>query len=363
MTSARKLSLLILVVGLGMAWARGAEQPRVVNAQMTTRSAASGLESEFRALVQSQAAPAWVGYAVPAVPGDHSMCCCDTGRYGRMSGQCSLEGDHGTNFNSNDSKQANLEGPEYFWILFRVADKRVGKIRMFSADCELNAGGLPLMWLADVKPAESVALLSTYVRSASEDDERDGKEMSSGALAAIALTADPAADRALDNFIAPTQPEHLRQNVSFWMGSARGRHGFESLQRLLKSDPDDRFREHAIFGLSVSREPEAIPALIEIAKHDHASNVRGQALFWLAQKAGKRATEAISDAINNDPETEVKKRAVFALSQLPHDQGVPLLIQVARTNRNHEVRKQAMFWLGQSNDPRAVSFFEEVLLR
>jgi hypothetical protein len=54
---------------------------------------------------------------------------------------------------------------------------------------------------------------------------------------------------------------------------------------------------------------------------------------------------------------------VFALSQLPRDEGVPKLIDVARTNRNPQVRKQAMFWLGQSNDPRALSFFAEVLAR
>ncbi len=57
----------------------------------------------------------------------------------------------------------------------------------------------------------------------------------------------------------------------------------------------------------------------------------------------------------------MKKRAVFALSQLPKEEGVPLLIQVARTNRNPVARKQAIFWLGQSKDPRALSFFEEVL--
>ena len=43
--------------------------------------------------------------------------------------------------------------------------------------------------------------------------------------------------------------------------------------------------------------------------------------------------------------------------------GVPLLMQLARTHRSVEVREQAMFWLGQSRDPRAVNFFEEVLLR
>ena len=53
----------------------------------------------------------------------------------------------------------------------------------------------------------------------------------------------------------------------------------------------------------------------------------------------------------------------FALSQLPRDEGVPKLMEVARTNRNPEVRKQAMFWLGQTKDPRAVKFFEDILLK
>jgi hypothetical protein len=48
---------------------------------------------------------------------------------------------------------------------------------------------------------------------------------------------------------------------------------------------------------------------------------------------------------------------------MPKDEGVPKLIEVAKTNRNREVRKQAMFWLGQSNDPRALEFFEQVLAR
>jgi len=362
MTSGKSLNSLLIVFLLGGVTLRAAEQPRVTNAKMSTRSAAAGLESEFRSLIQAQAGPAWIGYAVPVVPNHGDMCCCEIGRNGVAHGGCSLEGDREFIKNSNDSKQANLESPEHLLVLLRVADKQVSKIRTFSEDCELNAGGLPFVWLADVKPAESVALLSIYVRD-TEGEDHEKRNVSSGALAAIALTADPSADRALDGFIASGQPEHLRQNVSFWLGEARGRHGFETLKQLLKSDPDDHFREHAIFGLNVSREPEAISVLIDLAKRDRASGVRGQALFWLAQKAGERATQAIKDAIDNDPETEVKKRAVFALSQLPRDQGVPLLIQVARANKNREVRKQAMFWLGQSNDPRAVSFFEDVLLR
>ena len=102
-------------------------------------------------------------------------------------------------------------------------------------------------------------------------------------------------------------------------------------------------------------------ALIALARDDASSKVRGSALFWLAQRAGEKAVGAIGAAVDNDPDTEVKKKAVFALSQLPRDEGVPLLIQQAQTNRNAAVRKQAMFWLGQSSDPRALTFFEELL--
>jgi len=351
------------VFGFGMAVATvcAAQQPHVVNAKVESRSDASGLDREFRTLVQSQVQPAWIGYAVPVIPGDHTMCCCD-GRYEMLRGGCALEGEHSMTMRSDDSKRANLEAPESMFVLFRAAERRVTKIRTYSEDCELDAGGLTLYWLTGVKPAESVALLATFVRPADED-ESGGQRLTSGALTAIALTNDGAADRALDQFAASGQPEHLREQAAFWLGSARGRHGYETLARMIREDPDERFRKHATFALSVSRESDAIAALISTAKNDRAAEVRGQALFWLAQKAGQKAATAITDAIENDPETEVKKRAVFALSQLPRDEGVPLLIHVARTNRNHEVRKQAMFWLGQSNDPRALAFIEEVLLR
>jgi hypothetical protein len=40
---------------------------------------------------------------------------------------------------------------------------------------------------------------------------------------------------------------------------------------------------------------------------------------------------------------------------------VPVLIRIARTNPHPELRRKALFWLGQSEDPRALSLFEELL--
>ena len=53
---------------------------------------------------------------------------------------------------------------------------------------------------------------------------------------------------------------------------------------------------------------------------------------------------------------------MFALSQRPPEEGVPALIRIARTNQHPELRKTALFWLGQSEDPRAISLFEELLM-
>lgn len=341
-----------------------ADQPRVVNAKFETRALQGPLESEFRALVSRTQGPAWVGYSVPEAAGDRTICCGDfmNDDSSFRCGRCRLEGrnDEGVSMNSNDRQRVELEGSSRVSILFRVQDSAVGRIRVVSENCELDAGGLPFIWLTGVLPAESVALLAGYVTGTTTEG-REAERRMHGAMSAIALHADPSADRALEGFTAPSRPEQLRKQAAFWLGEARGKAGLAALKTMAHSDPSDNVRAHVPFALSVSREAGALEEMIRMAREDSSAHVRGQALFWLAQKAGKKAASTITDAIENDPNTEVKKKAVFALSQLPKDDGVPKLIEVARNNRNPAVRKQAMFWLGQSNDPRALAFFEEVL--
>ena len=91
------------------------------------------------------------------------------------------------------------------------------------------------------------------------------------------------------------------------------------------------------------------------------AELRQRALFWIARRAESQAAGIITQAIDSDPDAEVKRQAVSALSQLPRDEGIPLLIKLARSHTDPVVRKQAMQLLGQSRDPRAISFFEEVL--
>ena len=295
---------LALVLGAALLVAAPAfGQGRIANAKTEARSAAQGLDREVRA-VAARGDAAWVGYRVSMVPGPRRICCDDTiSNAPPSAGMCRLEGGGGSSMDTGDIRdrygtRITLEHPTEFIVFARLEQGVVDRVRTFTPDCDVDATGIPLVWLNDVKPDESVAWLASLV------------------------AADPGG-----------------------------------------GDRHDRVGRSAMAALALHNVASAVTRLIAAARDDRRPQVRGQALFWLAQRAGQQAVAVITGAIDTDPDTEVKKKAVFALSQLPKDEGVPRLMEVARNNRNPAVRKQAMFWLGESRDPRAVTFFEEILNR
>ena len=415
-----------------------AQQPRIANGRVAVQPAGSPFAESFHTLVTSRAEVSWIGYSAPVVDGEGLMCCDGSGATvisngialsnGSSRGACGLVPAARAGAPGSREPQApadggpiELEGPERMVVLYRVVERRIERVRVFSEGCALDAGGRPVQWLENVRAADSIALLESLIVPAAPGTEGRGRIMD-GAIAAIALHADPAADTSLERLIAPGRPEAVRKKVTFWLGNARGRRGFDILRRVMRDDPSVDVRKSAVFGLSQSTVPEmfdvlagiarsdneprlrsealfqngdsraatiimevlekdavpevrkkavfalsqlkddgGVPALIHVARTSTDAGARGEAVFWLAQKAGRKAADAITERIEQDPDTDVKKKAVFALSQLPKDEGVPLLISVARTNSNPAVRKQAMFWLGQSQDPRAVDFFAQIL--
>jgi HEAT repeat protein len=434
-------SLIAASLGLAAALAvvAAAQQPRIANAQLRSQPAGTPVGQSFRALVASQADTAWIGYTVPVVDSERIMCCFDSGTTwvngavvsadGKgCCGVCRLEPTADGSSMGTRSPAAGgavrLAGSDRMVVLFRVVNRAVDRIRVFSEDCALDAGGRPVVWLDGVQSADSVALLETFATGA---DPSRRERVADGAVSAIALHGDPAADAALERLVAVSQPESTRRKVTFWLGNARGARGLTVVERVLRDDPSPEVQKSAVFAVSQSPETRAfdvlsglarrhesprirseavfwigqkkdpraagvivqaleqdasaevrkkavfalgqlpdnagVPTLIQVARTHSDASTRSEAIFWLGQKAGVKAAAAITERIEQDPDTEVKKRAVFALSQLPKDEGVPLLIQVARTNANPAVRKQAMFWLGQSKDPRALEFFAEVLAK
>jgi hypothetical protein len=357
----KRLCVVVTLFVCLMAW--GQDGPRISNGKVETSSPSAGLEKTVRGLV-SKGGAMWIAYAVPTQTRSRHICCFESydrlKQQGECIGGCRLEGSRGTSFIDSRGGSCGKDEPtSEVFIFLRAEGGKIVKVRPFSVDCALDAGKMTVHWLDDVKEAESVALLASIAKGG----ELASLRSDNGPLDAIALHKDASADAALEGFMSPQTPEKLREHAAFWMGQERGHHGFEVLRRFIRSDNDEDFRKHLTFAISQSDDKEALPELIRSAHEDRSGEVRGQALFWLAQKAGKKVADEISSAIDNDPDTEVKKKAVFALSQMESNDGVPRLIEVAKSNRNRQVRKEAIFWLGQSEDPRALAYIEQVLLK
>lgn len=147
------------------------------------------------------------------------------------------------------------------------------------------------------------------------------------------------------------------------LGRLAAREAAQGLLRLARTD-GSRGGE-LLFPATIADSVEIWRDLLSLA-HDHAAprETRKQAVFWVSQAAGDRVAEGLNGLVADDDEDhEIREQAVFALSQLPKDQGVPILIRTATSNRDPGIRKKAMFWLGQSEDPRALALFEDILTR
>src|SRR6266852_7038276 len=145
---------------------RTTEIPRLENAKVETRQVTGSLEATVRDLAGKAEKPEWIGYGVDQIAGERSVCCRNY-HDGEGCGTCNLEKDHdGTTSTTQKTGSVKLEGARQLAVLFRLEAKQVMRVRVASEDCALDAGGLPFVWLTGVKPAESVALLETYVRGA-----------------------------------------------------------------------------------------------------------------------------------------------------------------------------------------------------
>src|SRR5215813_14801260 len=316
-----------------------AEKPHIANAKVHELSAANGLKAAVESVVQKENGPLWIGYRIPALAKDRTLCCFGSwDDYRNMAGRCcgcNVEAEHGVSMNDSGSNCSSPEPLPYAFVFLRADNsggKRIGKVRAYSSDCQLDFAGLPLFWLEDVKPEQSVELLTGLALSADAEGDYGKKGPGRQAVMTIALHDTPAADQALEKLIQPAQPIGIRENVVFWLAVERGKKGLELLRKYVKNDPDVRFRKKGVFAFSQSKEPEALAELIGMARNDESPKVRGEAIFWLAQIGGRKEAAEITAAIENDPETEVKKKAVFALSQMHGGDGVPLLINLARNH-------------------------------
>jgi HEAT repeat protein len=257
-----KLRVTLIVFSLFACEAAALAQSQIVNAQLTTRQATRGLDAEIQA-VASQGPAAWVAYHVTTLRGPQHMC------------------------HSNYSTKVLLEPATELTVLVRVENRRVERLQTATPECEVDAGGLPVVWLEGITPAQSAAWLTTQIKSADANDPRP--KAVNAALAA--LIWHPGAEP-LNAIIALAKEDRrpaVRSQALFWLSQRAGQEAVGTIRNAVDNDPETDVKRKAVFALSQLPGGEGVPMLIEIARNNRNREVRRQAMFWLGQSKDPRA--------------------------------------------------------------------------
>jgi len=298
----RAAVLAIACATLGFTFDAAAQQPRVINGRLDAQAAGSNLDATFRRLVSSiQSEPAWIGYNVPIATGKGQHVCCDGNTWisdgvvitnGRLN-TCGLEPGDRTVRTSQGQPLPNqgpirLEGPETMNVLFRVDGKEVQRIRFFSPDCELDAGGRTIHWMDTVDAGQSVNLLKTFVAT---------DKLRSTALAAIAMHKDDLSVPTLIDLARHDPLTKVRGDALFWLGQKAGEKAGGEITAAIDNDPETDVKKRAVFALSQLPKDEGVPLLIKVARTNQNPAVRKQAMFWLGQSRDQRALDFFAEIL------------------------------------------------------------------
>jgi hypothetical protein len=285
------------------------QQPRIINGRLSTQAAGSGLQQTFRTLVAAQSDIAWIGYTVPVADRSRSMCCWSFGNGTYVSGSmnnapccgsCRIEPREGTSTAAPAAGTAQppagpvkLEGADRMIVLFRIVDRQVDRVRTFSEDCEIDAGGRQVTWISDVRPTDSIALLESMVGAQTDSKSR----ISQPAIAAIGMHAEPSAAPTLIRLARDHASTSVRGEAIFWVAQLAGTKAVGVISDSIEKDPDTEVKKRAVFALSQLPKSEGVPLLIDVAKKNQNPAVRKQAMFWLGQSRDPRALEFFADIL------------------------------------------------------------------
>lgn len=288
------------------------QQPHIVNGQMSPRPAGADLAQTFRALATAQTGVAWIGYAVPVRDRNRTSCCWSsadgtTHVSGTMTsadmpccGACRLEpAAQGSQTVPSTARNAALPGPiklegaERIAVLFRIVDRQVERIRTYSEDCQLDAGGTPVHWLHDVNAADSVSLLASLIDAQPASKGR----VTNAALMAISQHAESSAPRVIERLARAHASSGVRGDALFWLAQMAGETVAGAITAAIENDPDTGVKRRAVFALSQLPKSEGVPLLIDVARRNGNPAVRKQAMFWLGQSKDPRAIEFFAEIL------------------------------------------------------------------
>ena len=261
-------------------WA-GAPPMPLENAQVVLREAGANPAATFASVLAAQREPGWIGYSVPGGAG-RTMCCYEFwDGEPRGGGGCRLERE-GSYGNGRRKAPVPLEDDGRVVVLMRASAGRIEKVRTFSTDCALDAGGRSVAWLSGLDEAQSVHILAPLAGS-------DVRKVSDGAMHALSAHAGRESVDALISLAKKDASTRTRGQALFWLAQRAGEEARRAITQALEDDPETEVKKKAVFALSQLPKDEGVPLLIRTAKQNRNPEVRRQAMFWLGQSSDARA--------------------------------------------------------------------------
>jgi hypothetical protein len=260
-------------------------QPRVVNGDLQTTTVAGPLTRAALDALAGRSGTAWLVYGVPIVEGDRWV--CDGMSYGGNVTTHAAAVRPG----QRPNEVLMLEGPRLLYVLYRLDRGRIERIRVASDNCTLDAGGLPVLYLPTVSPADSVAVLGSFLVKVSAN------RLANGALTALAMHREPAALERLLTTARDGESTHLRGQALFWLSQRAGDKAVGAISDAIATDPETEVKKRAVFALSQLPKDEGVPRLIDVARTNANPAVRKQAMFWLGQSRDPRAVKFFEEIL------------------------------------------------------------------
>ena len=265
------LSLAALLIGMSTA---AGQTPRLSNGRLEPHTT-TNLARDLPALANTFTEPMWIGYTQPLIDGNHNM--CDYWNDGRMISQ--------------STDPIKLEPADYFFVLFRVEDRQITRIRTYSENCPLDAGGKAVHWYNNVPVGDSIAYLKTFMSPTA------ARKLNDSAVTVLALTKGDQALNELLTLARDGSSSAIKGNALFWLAQRAGQKAIGSITAAIDNDPDTEVKKKAVFALSQLPKDEGVPLLIQQARSNKNPAVRKQAMFWLGQSKDPRALKFFEEIL------------------------------------------------------------------
>ena len=265
---------LVVAVVLITATVASAQTPRLSNGRIESHTT-TNIARDVQQLAGTMTDSGWIGYTQPVIDGNHTM--CDNWNDGRTM-----------NYSTDPVR---LEPADFFFVMFRVENKEITRIRSYSANCPLDAGGKVVHWFTNVTVNDSVNYMKAFM------SPNATRRLNDSAVSVIAFTEGDQALNELLRIARDGTTSQVKGNALFWLAQRAGQKAIGTITAAIENDPDTKVKEKAVFALSQLPKDEGVPLLIQQARTNKNPVVRKQAMFWLGQSKDPRALKFFEEIL------------------------------------------------------------------